>query len=374
MAAFPEEPYGVAGFHQLRAPGFEGMAAPGFDYSTSDSESSLSTDSDASDSDDGSFTTTTTTRRTLNDDEDWWREGKAALDAAAAAAAPAEALAGAMREYGADPRLAVRGAHRLEAHYTSSRGMEGCTNATREASVVATELLGALRRADSSGASALQACAAACASSRPSGGAVFIDRLAAHGGLACVLETLSTHPDDGEVQRAGLGILGHARLLDREASVRLSAPRAVDAAFEALSRHQGDPKLVGLAALALYNAAHADMGAAATVAGECRLIVASLQGCEAESARAAGCWALGALAALEGLRESGERVSLAAAVKKAGAFELFAETLARFPLSSIAHRNATLARGQLRDALESPEPPLNAREQWPMFGTHCVMS
>ena len=372
MAAFPEEPYGVAGFHQLRAPGF-GMTAPGFDYSTSESESSLSTDSDASDSDD-SLTTATTTRRTLNDDEDWWREGKAALDAAAAAAAPAEALAGAMREYGADPRLAVRGAHRLEAHYTSSRGMEGCTNATREASVVATELLGALRRADSSGASALQACAAACASARPSGGAVFIDRLAAHGGLACVLETLSTHPDDGEVQRAGLGILGHARLLDREASVRLSAPRAVDAAFEALSRHQGDPKLVGLAALALYNAAHADMGAAATVAGECRLIVASLQGCEAESARAAGCWALGALAALEGLRESGERVSLAAAVKKAGAFELFAETLARFPVSSIAHRNATLARGQLRDALESPEPPLNAREQWPMFGTHCVMS
>ena len=365
MAAFPEEPYGVAGFHQ--------MHAPGFDYSTSDSESSLSTDSDASDSDDGSFTTTTTTRRTLNDDEDWWREGKAALDAAAAAAAPAEALAGAMREYGADPRLAVRGAHRLEAHYASG-GMEGCTNATREASVVATELLGALRRADSSGASALQACAAACASSRPSGGAVFVDRLAAHGGLACVLETLSTHPNDVEAQRAGLGILGHARLLDREASVRLSAPRAVDAALEALSRHQGDPKLVGLAALALYNAAHADMGAAATVAGECRLIVASLQGCEAESARAAGCWALGALAALEGLRESGERVSLAVAVKKAGAFELFAETLARFPLSSIAHRNATLARGQLRDALESPEPPLNAREQWPMFGTHCVMS
>ena len=104
MAAFPEEPYGVAGFHQLRAPGF-GMAAPGFDYSSSDSEStdsgferggSLSTDSDASDSDD-SLTTATTTRRTLNDDEDWWRDGKAALDAAAAAAAPAEALAGAMR-------------------------------------------------------------------------------------------------------------------------------------------------------------------------------------------------------------------------------------------------------------------------------------
>ena len=67
MAAFPEEPYGVAGFHQLRAPGF-GMTAPGFDYSTS-SESSLSTDSDASDSDD-SLTTATTTRRTLNDDED----------------------------------------------------------------------------------------------------------------------------------------------------------------------------------------------------------------------------------------------------------------------------------------------------------------
>ena len=37
MAAFPEEPYGVAGFHQ--------MTAPGFDYSTSDSESSLSVDS-----------------------------------------------------------------------------------------------------------------------------------------------------------------------------------------------------------------------------------------------------------------------------------------------------------------------------------------
>ena len=363
MAAFPEEPYGVAGFHQ--------MTAPGFDYSTSDSESSLSTDSDASDSDDGSFTTTTTTRRTLNDDEDWWRDGKAALDAAAAAAAPAEALAGAMREYGADARLVVRGAHRLEAHYASG-GLEGCTNATREASVVATDF--GARAADSSGASALQACAAACASSRPSGGAVFIDRLAAHGGLACVLETLSTHPDDVEVQRAGLGILGHARLLDREASVRLSAPRAVDAANEALSRHKGDPKLVGLAALALYNAAHADMGAAATVAGECRLIVASLQGCEAESARAAGCWALGALAALEGLRESGERVSLAAAVKKAGAFELFAETLARFPVSSLAHRNAALARGQLRDALDRPEPPLNVREPWPMFGTHCVMS
>ena len=116
------------------------------------------------------------------------------------------------------------------------------------------------------------------------------------------------------------------------------------------------------------------MGAAATVAGECRLIVASLQGCEAESARAAGCWALGALAALEGLRESGERVPLSVAVKKAGAFELFAETLARFPVSSIAHRNATLARGQLRDALDRPEPPLNTQEKWPMFGTHCVMS
>ena len=79
-------------------------------------------------------------------------------------------------------------------------------------------------------------------------------------------------------------------------------------------------------------------------------------------------------AALEGLRESGERVSLAAAVKKAGAFELFAETLARFAASSIAHRNATLARGQLRDALDRPEPPLNTQEKWPMFGTHCVMS
>ena len=57
MAAFPEEPYGpgygVAGFHN--------MAAPGFDYSSSDSEStdsgferggSLSTDSD--DDSDGS--------------------------------------------------------------------------------------------------------------------------------------------------------------------------------------------------------------------------------------------------------------------------------------------------------------------------------
>ena len=75
-----------------------------------------------------------------------------------------------------------------------------------------------------------------------------------------------------------------------------------------------------------------------------------------------------------GLRESGERVSLSVAVKKAGAFELFAETLARFPVSSLAHRNATLARGQLRDALDRPEPPLNVREPWPMFGTHCVMS
>ena len=63
-----------------------------------------------------------------------------------------------------------------------------------------------------------------------------------------------------------------------------------------------------------------------------------------------------------------------AQVKKAGAFELFAETLARFPASSLAHRNATLARGQLRDALDRPEPPLNVREPWPMFGTHCVMS
>ena len=61
-------------------------------------------------------------------------------------------------------------------------------------------------------------------------------------------------------------------------------------------------------------------------------------------------------------------------MKKAGAFELFAETLARFPASSLAHRNATLARGQLRDALDRPEPPLNVREPWPMFGTHCVMS
>ena len=42
MAAFPEEPYGVAGFHQ--------MTAPGFDYSSSDSESTLSTDSDDSES------------------------------------------------------------------------------------------------------------------------------------------------------------------------------------------------------------------------------------------------------------------------------------------------------------------------------------
>ena len=44
------------------------------------------------------------------------------------------------------------------------------------------------------------------------------------------------------------------------------------------------------------------------------------------------------------------------------------------PASSLAHRNATLARGQLRDALDRPEPPLNVREPWPMFGTHCVMS
>ena len=34
----------------------------------------------------------------------------------------------------------------------------------------------------------------------------------------------------------------------------------------------------------------------------------------------------------------------------------FAETLARFPASSIAPRNATLARGPLRDAPDRPEP------------------
>ena len=45
--------------------------------------------------------------------------------------APPPALAGAMREYGADARLVVRGAHRLEAHYASG-GLEGCTNATRD--------------------------------------------------------------------------------------------------------------------------------------------------------------------------------------------------------------------------------------------------
>ena len=221
MAAFPEEPYGpygVAGFHKWRRPATKWRRPASTTRPPTPSRRCRPTATPATDDDDGSFTTTTTTRRTLNDDEDWWRDGKAALDAAAAAAAPAEALAGAMREYGADPRLAVRGAHRLEAHYASA-GLEGLHECDARGVGRGDGTFGALRRADSSGASALQACAAACASSRPSGGAVFIDRLAAHGGLACVLlETLSTHPDDVEVQRAGLGILGHARLLDREAS------------------------------------------------------------------------------------------------------------------------------------------------------------
>ena len=67
----------------------------------------------------------------------------------------------------------------------------------------------------------------------------------------------------------------------------------MDAANEALSRHKGDPKLVGLAALALYNAAHADMGAAATVAGGSEGTVAARSRDGAGAARCADGAALG---------------------------------------------------------------------------------
>jgi len=331
----------VAGFH-MASPHGSPHGVPGFYYSSSDSESE-STLSD--DSDDASLTTATTrTTDDGGDDEEWRREGRAALDAAVVAAAPAEALAGALREYGSDARFAKRGAARLEAHYASKARISSA-DAARVASVVATELLRALRRANCDGA-ALRACAAACAR-----GDVFVDRFVALGGLACALEALRRCPDDETVQRAGLGILGHARLLDRETSARLSAPRAVDAIMDALSRHGTSARFVGLASLALYNAAHADQGAAATAADSCHLLVASLNVISDDSARAAGCWTLGALAGLEGLRDDGARINVAVAVRKAGAFALFAETVARFPEFPAAARNARLARDQLQEAL-----------------------
>ena len=145
--------------------------------------------------------------------------------------------------------------------------------------------------------------------------------------------------------------------MDRDVA-RLSAPRACHAVLSALSRHARCPRLVGLAALSLVNIAHRDKAAAGAIAdgGGCHLLVSALFGLagddgDVRAAHAAGAWALGALAPLDGLREDGATVRLAAAVKHADAAALLDEVAARFPKSPAA-RNAALARTQLQAAVD----------------------
>lgn len=182
-----------------------------------------------------------------------------------------------------------------------------------------------------------------------------MERFAAHGGLAALIAALRHSVDDEWSQVAGLGVLGHARLLDRDVA-RINAGAAAAACLDALGRHRRCAQLVGLAALALTNFAARDAGAAALAAdrGAVPLLVNALYGLTGDAAavapaHAAGCWALGALSSLEGLRDDGSTVHLAPALTRAGAADLFTDVQSRFP-STAAARNARLAAGQLADA------------------------
>lgn len=267
--------------------------------------------------------------------------GAAAVASATAATSTlrARAIADAMRQYADDAGVLELGARALQAHYSD------CKSSGTDAHFVAAALLVGLRR---SRRGALEALAAAAASAD---GGVFVERLAALGGLAAIAAAMRVTLDES-AQRAGLGILGHARLLDRDIS-RFSPPETLGVVLAALERHRQSPKLVGLAALALYNVAHRDQTAAAALVDEdgCQRLVDALleltgKDDEIRASYAAGCWALGALAGLSGLRSNGQLVALRDAVRAAGADDLFHIAIARFE-DTPAARNAILAREQL---------------------------
>ena len=298
------------------------------------------------------------------------------------AASPPRALAAAMATYCDDAGALELGCERLAAYYRRRRGGaaaaaeprsdEARAEALEEAQAVSSVVLGALRtvnRHPGRGGAArhrrvtLEAVAAASGAAR---GGVCVERFAALGGLGALLETLHASAGDEASQVAGLGVLGHASLLERDVT-RLSAPRACRAALAALSRHARSPKLVGLAALSLVNIAHRDKTAAGAIAdgGGCHLLVSALYGLsgadrDVAAAHAAGAWALGALAPLHGLKDDGSSTWLAFAVQHAGAPDLLDEVQARFP-NAPAARNAKLARSQVDDAIARAQAAGDAR-------------
>lgn len=289
--------------------------------------------------------------------------GAAAIEHAAMVCRPearARAIADVMRQYAEDRAVQEAGAAALTEHYRQHVDVE---QSPQEAHLVVSALLIGLRqpkRRSTTRRALLETVAAAVAS--PRDGGIFVERFAALGGLRALISALETDVGDEPTQCAGLAVLGHSRLLDH-AVTRFSARDALMRTLAALARHARSPKLVGLAAITLTTIAHRDATAAAALAdaGGCRLLVSSLFALsgpdkEVRAAHAAGCWALGTMTAIKGLRKNGELVQLVAFVKDSGAPELFAEARARFRHTSAA-RNAKLAQRQFAAALDQRRPP-----------------
>lgn len=274
--------------------------------------------------------------------------------------ARARAIAEVMRQYAEDRAVQEAGAAALAEHYRQHVDVE---QSPQEAHLVVSALLIGLRqpkRRSTTRRASLETVAAAVAS--PRHGGIFVERFAALGGLRALISALETNVSDEPTQCAGLAVLGHSRLLDH-AVTRFSARDALMTTLAALARHARSAKLVGLAAITLTTIAHRDATAAAALAdaGGCRLLVSSLFALsgpdnEVRAAHAAGCWALGAMTAIKGLRKNGELVDLVNCVRDSGAPELFAEARARFRHSSAA-RNAKLAQRQFAAALDQRRPP-----------------
>ncbi|KAH8070131.1 low voltage-gated calcium channel [Aureococcus anophagefferens] len=174
---------------------------------------------------------------------------------------------------------------------------------------------------------------------------------AARPGAAAPASTAASRP--GEIVGARRhAALGAARV--PRGAVGAVAPRALPAAR-------------GPRGLSLVNIAHRDKAAAGAIAdgGGCHLLVSALFGLagddgDVRAAHAAGAWALGALAPLDGLREDGATVRLAAAVKHADAAALLDEVAApsrRRRGADPAQAAFDRADGDARDGAAAPEDP-----------------
>ena len=212
---------------ELRDSGESGaaLAAASGGESSSESESSASEDEpdaplDAGDALDASISSDDSDDETAGAARPAAAAVRLALDRASRdPASPPAALAAAMATYADDAAALELGCARLAAHYRGQARRRARPRpdgeATAEAAAVSAVVLSALRQVNlaptQGGAAAhrrstLEAVAAATGGPE---GAVFVERFAALGGLAALLDTLQHAAPDEASQVAGLGVLGH---------------------------------------------------------------------------------------------------------------------------------------------------------------------